>query len=135
MKTLTILILGIFTSNAFSQAERKHIRDGNGDYREGNYQQAELEYRKALEKDPSSYKADYNLGNALYKQKQYDAAAGRYSALAENETDHENLSRYYYNLGIPISKVRNTRKALKLIRWRCATTPAMWMQSIICRWP
>lgn len=117
MKTVIIVLLTILSVNAFTQDERKFVRKGNGLYNDGNYKQAEVEYRKALEKDPSSYKADYNLGNALYKQNQYDAAAGRYNSLIQNSqggrnvnshnqlqqdintTEPETLSKYYYNLG------------------------------------
>jgi Ca-activated chloride channel homolog len=99
MRFLIFILLLTLTMHVFAQNDRKYVRKGNSSYNDGNYQEAEVGYRKALERDPSSYKADYNLGNALYKQEQYDAAAGRYSALAEKETDHEKLSRYYYNLG------------------------------------
>ena len=99
MRSITLIGLTVIALNAYSQAERKYIREGNGEYKDGNYQQAEVEYRKALEKDPQSYPADFNLGNALYKQKQYDAAASKYSALAGNEHNKQKLSRYYYNLG------------------------------------
>jgi Ca-activated chloride channel homolog len=99
MRFLIFILLLPIARDVFPQADRKLVRKGNNSYNDGIYQQAEVDYRKALERDPSSYKADYNLGNALYKQKQYEAAAGRYRALAEKETDQEKLSRYYYNLG------------------------------------
>jgi Ca-activated chloride channel homolog len=99
MKLMVILIFAILATGAYSQADRSHIRQGNDKYEDGKYQDAEIEYRKALEKDPQSYRADYNLGNALYRQKQYDAAAIKYGSLTKNEKDRQNLNRYYYNLG------------------------------------
>jgi tetratricopeptide (TPR) repeat protein len=99
MKAIFLIIFVIVTLDTFAQVDRKYVRKGNGNYKEGNYQQAEVEYRKALEKNPQSFRADFNLGNALYKQKQYDAAAAKYVGLAEKENDQQRLNRYYYNLG------------------------------------
>lgn len=99
MKPILLILFTIFAIQAYSQAERRYIRKGNGEFDDGRYQQAEIEYRKALEKVPLSYKADYNLGNALYKQQQFDAAVTKYSALAEKGKSRKDLNRYYYNLG------------------------------------
>jgi len=99
MRSIVLIILATITLEVYPQADRKFVRKGNGDYKDGNFQQAEVEYRKALEKDPGSFRADYNLGNALYRQKQFDAAAARFTGLAENGKDKQKLNRYYYNLG------------------------------------
>jgi len=113
----------LFSLNAFSQAERKYIRQGNADYKDGNFQQSELDYRKALEEDPSSYKADYNLGNALYKQNQFDAAAGRYSALAEKGSDTKTLGRYYYNLGNTLFQSQKYRESIDAYKMALRNNP------------
>lgn len=99
MRSIVLILIAAASMDAYSQTDGKFVRKGNGDYKDGNFQQAEVEYRKALEKNPQSYKADYNLGNALYRQKQYDAAASRYAGLAEKGKDKKEISRYYYNLG------------------------------------
>ena len=99
MKSFIILIILFSGIRVDAQADKTYIRQGNNKFEEGAYQQAEIEYRKALEKDPGSYRADYNLGNALYKQQQYDAAVSKYTSLAKNEKDRQKLNRYFYNLG------------------------------------
>ena len=99
MKSYFFIILIITSFQVLSQADRKFIRSGNGEYKEGKFQEAEIEYRKALEKDSGSFKANYNLGNALYKQQQYDAAARKFEGLIQNREDPDELNRYYYNLG------------------------------------
>jgi Ca-activated chloride channel family protein len=99
MRSFVIILLSFIAGDGISQAERKFIRQGNRDYDEKNYQQAEIGFRKALEKAPGSVPADFNLGNALYRQKQYEPAAGKYAELAQKEKEKGTLSRYYYNLG------------------------------------
>jgi Ca-activated chloride channel homolog len=104
MKWILIVILSFIAFNGFTQAERKFIRRGNREYEDKKYQEAEIQYRKAFEKNSGSVAADFNLGNALYKQKQYEAAASRYAGLAEKQKKSEELNRQYYNLGNALYK-------------------------------
>lgn len=113
MRWMILLTMFLISAVVFAQPDRKCVRKGNNNYKEGNYQQAEVEYRKALEGNPASYKADFNLGNALYKQKQYDAAAGKYSGLAEKESDTQKLGRYYYNLGNALFEKKSYRESIE----------------------
>ncbi len=104
MKWVVVIILSLFTLNVYSQAERKFVRRGNRQYEDKKYQEAEIQYRKALEKSPGSVAADYNLGNSLYKQKQFDAAAQRYKELSGKQKDGQALNSDYYNLGNALYK-------------------------------
>jgi Ca-activated chloride channel family protein len=104
MKWVVVIILALFTLNVFSQAERKFVRRGNRQYEDKKYQEAEILYRKALEKSPGSVAADYNLGNSLYRQKQFDAAAQRYEELSAKQKDGQTLNSDYYNLGNALYK-------------------------------
>lgn len=82
-----------------AQEGNPQIREGNRAYREGDFRQSEISYRKALEKDPDSEKAGYNLANALYRQGQYGPAAEKLTELAGRETGNRDKSRFYHNLG------------------------------------
>jgi Ca-activated chloride channel family protein len=104
MKWVVVIILALFTLNVFSQAERKFVRRGNRQYENKKYQEAEIQYRKALEKSPGSIAADYNLGNSLYRQKQFDAAAQRYKELSGKQKDDQIQNSDYYNLGNALYK-------------------------------
>jgi tetratricopeptide (TPR) repeat protein len=54
------------------QSTRSLINDGNGLYEDGKYDEAEINYRKALEKEQGSLAGHFNLGNSLSKQKKFD---------------------------------------------------------------
>lgn len=103
-----IIIIIIALSISFpchaQTADRKYIRKGNKEYFNKKYEQAEVLYRKALEKNINSRKAEYNLANALYKQNNYDAAATKYKTLAENEKERNEKSKYFYNMGNALLK-------------------------------
>lgn len=100
MKRILIFItLLLIPAVFFAQKERKYIRSGNDKYMASSYNNAESDYLKALDTDSLSFAANYNLGNALYKQKKYDQALSKYS-YAQNLTDDPNqLTKAFSNLG------------------------------------
>ena len=55
-----------------AQSERKLVREGNNQYEEGNFSDAEVQYRKALTENPNYYKGKFNLGDAMYNQENYE---------------------------------------------------------------
>jgi len=113
MKYLMIILTLVAAEEVFSQPEQKYIRKGNGKYNEQQYNEAEVLYRKALEKNIKSRKAEYNLSNSLYKQEKYDASAAKYFGLAQEEKDHHELSRYYYNLGNSMFKANKLKESIE----------------------
>ena len=100
MKTI-ILIAVALTMSLTSQAqqERKLIRGGNTLFHKQDFEKAEVEYRKALDKEVDSYEAAFNLGDAMYKQKKYDEALQQFMSLTKDETNKERLGELYHNIG------------------------------------
>jgi len=97
-----LLLLGLFlfsSASLMGQAERKFIRQGNKEYKDEKFDESELLYRRALEKDKESYAGEFNLGDALYKQEKYEDAARNFKELTEDEEDPVKLSQLYHNLG------------------------------------
>lgn len=101
-RTLLIsIILTLFCgSTVFSQIAQKLIRKGNSSYNSGNYKDAEISYRKSLEKDSSNIKGNFNLGDAQYKQGSYTEAAKTFVKLLESSNlDKETKAKIYHNIG------------------------------------
>ena len=110
MKQLIILSLLITISvTVFAQNERKFVRNGNKLFMEAvndttqtdsvRYSNAETEYRKALNKKPTDLQWDYNLADAMYKQKRFEEAAGKFNDLGEKMETPEDKAKAYHNLG------------------------------------
>ena len=110
MKQLIITIFfTAFSIVAFGQNERKHVRSGNKLFYEAvqdttkidtvKFSNAETEYRKALNKKPNDLKWNFNLADAIYKQKRFDEAAGKFAELGEKMTTPEEKARAYHNMG------------------------------------
>ncbi len=112
MKQIFLIItLLISIIQAFSQKENRHIRAGNDDFFAKNYGNSEVCYQKALQINPDSYEAKFNLGDAFYKQKKYKEAIEEFSAIAKVENDKSKLAHLYYN--IANSELKQTEDFLK----------------------
>lgn len=94
---ISILLLSF--NNGFSQKDKQLIREGNKKYDNTKFDDAELSYRKAIENNPKSFDAAFNLGDALYRQGKYEEAANQFQALSNEDVDKETLSKVYHNLG------------------------------------
>jgi len=106
------LIIALFvTNNILGQHEKPYIRQGTEEYTAENYGNSEVSYQKALEKNPNSFEARFNLGDAFYKQQKYDEAVAEFKALADKTTDKQKLARIYHNIGN--SQLKQTEKNLK----------------------
>ncbi len=92
-----ILIVG--ASRMEAQTVRSSVQDGNRSYDKGKYNDAEVSYKKALEKDPKSHAGQFNLGDALYKQQRFDEAMREYNNSAVATKSADNKAASYYNLG------------------------------------
>ncbi len=95
---LTLFSVLVFIT-AGAQSERGEIRSGNAAFKKGNYQKAEIDYRRALEKNPNSIQAKYNLGNALYKLNNSPEAEKIISPLVDSTQDNGLKAKAFHNLG------------------------------------
>ena len=96
MKRYILILAGLLLAlTAVAQPDRRELRQGNRQFRKGEYRQADVSYRKALLKDSTSLAANYNLGNNLYRQQNYEEAA-KYMTTA---TSLALRSDSWYNLG------------------------------------
>ena len=86
-------------SVALAQADRKEVRAGNRQFKKGNWQNAGIEYRKAVVKDSSSFAASYNLAGALYREGNFEEAGKSMERLKDVAPASANSADYYYNLG------------------------------------
>lgn len=100
MKIFIALVMTIAAMGASAQNPKGKVRDGNREYKKERFDKAEIEYRKAIEIDSTYYKSHYNLGNTLYRNKNYPEAARQFkTALESNIPDSLQRSRTLHNLG------------------------------------
>ncbi len=100
---LIILLLNI-SSVAFSQNNKDIVAKGNEWYKKGDFQQAIDQYKKAAEIDPSDSVAPYNLGNALRRLNQLEAAEKAYLQAAKVAKEKNGKSKSTYNDGVALTR-------------------------------
>lgn len=95
-----ILLMSVFTLSVAAQKESADVRTGNKLYKAEKYTDAEVAYRKGLQKNQKSFEAQYNLGNALFKQSKYADALEHYNnALALQPTEKNKIAAAFHNTG------------------------------------
>ena len=110
MKRIVLFILAIVLSFAASaQKERKFVREGNKLFAEGlkdtakldtiTFGKAEIAYRRALQIKPQDFHWNFNLADAIYKQKKAEEAAVEFERLAEQTDIPMEKSAVLHNLG------------------------------------
>lgn len=82
-----------------AQQEKREVRSGNRAFRSKNYNEAEIDYRKGLVKDSTSFISAYDLASSLYMQKDYENAARTLDKVADQLPQSEYASRWYFNKG------------------------------------
>ena len=97
---ITFLFL-LSTGCAFAQkTERDYLRSGNKLYNDSLFIKAEVDYRKALELNPKSTDAMFNLGNSLLMQQKAKEAMEQFESASKIEKDKEKLAQIYHNMGV-----------------------------------
>ena len=112
--SLMLILLGI-SSLLFAQKEAPDIRHGNRDYNKDNFAEAEVDYRRGLEKNNQSYEAHYNLGDALFRQNKYPEAAEEFIKAAQvidPKKDKQKAAKTYHNLGNSLFAQQQYDKAI-----------------------
>ncbi len=112
MRTIILITISLISLSVFGQTERKYIRSGNKLYDEKKYTDAELSYRKALDKKPNSFESSFNIGNSLYKEGKFPEAANQFSNLTDATNDKDKLAKVYHNLGNSYVKAKKLQEGI-----------------------
>ena len=99
-RTTTLIIAFVVASASFAQNDRRYITQGNKLFRSGQFDKAEVAYRKAIEKNPRNPQAHYNLGNSLMAQKKDSAAVQSFQKSTELETSKIRKAMAFHNMGV-----------------------------------
>ena len=95
-----LVLIGVGVESAWAQRypERRVLRSGNKLYEKKQYAEAETQYRKAQDMNPT-YEGLFNLADVLYKQKRYEEALNILKQIARDDVAGMHAPDAYYNLG------------------------------------
>ena len=112
MKNILIILFFLMSFNSFAQNKKSFLRDGNKLYADSSYNEAEMQYRKSLEKDQDYFNASFNLADAVYKQERYEESSALFDALKDNAPTETDLAKVYHNLGNSLVKEQKLEEAI-----------------------
>ena len=112
MKIILFILAILIGIPMFAQQKQSLLREGTKLYSDSSYSQAEIKYRKALEKDQDYFKSSFNLADAVYKQERYEEASSLFNALKDNASSKDDLAKVYHNLGNSLAKENKYEKAI-----------------------
>ncbi len=113
MKNILIILSFLMSFNSFAQNKKSFLRDGNKLYADSSYNEAEMQYRKSLEKDQDYFNASFNLADAVYKQERYEESSALFDALKDNAPTETDLAKVYHNLGNSLVKEQKLEEAIE----------------------
>ncbi len=108
--SVAFLLISFVTSSYGAGDFTKHYNKGIELYKQGKYDQAGREFKKAIELKPNDVYALYGLGNTYYCKAKYDDAVKIYSKAININPDY---AKVHYSLSLAYSKLGMTREAEK----------------------
>jgi Ca-activated chloride channel family protein len=118
---LAILMQGMLL---YAQQEKSLVKKGNDLYRQKKYKEAEVDYRKALDKKSQNLEGNFNLGDALYKQKQFDKAGEQFTKLAASNNNKQVAATAYHNLGNSLLENKKLEESIDAYKKSLLNNPA-----------
>lgn len=113
---LVTCFLSFLSTQLYGQSDRKFIRQGNREFKNEKFSEAEIYYRRALSNNKESEKAVFNAGDALYKQDKFEDAGNHFMEHYQMSEDNKKKAESMYNLGNSLlmnEKVKESIEAYK----------------------
>lgn len=124
-KTVYLLMMSLLTISVMAQKESDDVRRGNKLYKSSKFTEAEIAYRKGLIKNQKSFEANYNLGNALFRQKKYKEALEQYNnANALQPKDKAKIAAAFHNAGNSLLVDKKVEESIKAYESALKNNPA-----------
>ena len=123
-KVAAVAVLLLVAVGVQAQSDRQLIRQGNKQYRKGNVAEAEVSYRKAVERNERNPQANDNLGNSLMAQRKDSLAITQLEKAAKLETNPLRRAQAYHNMGVICQQHRMFGEAIEAYKEALRNNPA-----------
>lgn len=112
-RILLVLYSLVFVMQVSAQVSSDvHTHRGNQSFEKGDFDDASYHYLKTLQGKSEDFRAQYNLGNTLYKKNQYSDAVSTYQKALKNAKTKEQKTATLYNLGNAYFKNKQQKEAV-----------------------
>jgi tetratricopeptide (TPR) repeat protein len=121
---ITIILFLTISCGMAAQNERQAIRQGIKAYEQGEFSEAEVQFRKAGDLDATSFEADFNTGAALYGQEKFQETVKQYESLVQQSSDPEELSKVWHNMGNSLLEASQYQASIEAYKNSLRLNPA-----------
>lgn len=118
-----LLVASVGQVLAQQKTDRDYLRSGNKLYNDSLFIKAEVDYRKALELNPKSTDAMFNLANALLMQQKAKEAMEQYESVSKIEKDKEKLAQIYHNMGVILQSSKQLPQCIEAYKESLRNNP------------
>ena len=122
-----VIILFVMMCSAFSanaQTDRQFIRSGNKYYRAEQFDKAEIEYKKALERNANNPEALYNMGCAKMMQSNDSVALDFFGKAAGFQKDKKRKAQVFHNAGVIQQNHQDYANAIEMYKESLRNDPS-----------
>ena len=125
MRNIVFIICILFICfHGFAQKDVKLLRKGNNLYEQGKFKDAELNYRKALEINKESEKGKFNLGTAVYQEKNFNESNKIYEELSGKQLDKPTKAKVWHNFGNSLLESKQYEQSIAAYKNALLNNPA-----------
>ena len=118
-----LLCVGAGQTLAQDKTDRDYLRSGNKLFNDSLFIKAEVDYRKALDINPKSTDAMFNLGNALLMQQKVKEAMEQYESVSKVEKDKSKLAEIYHNMGVILQSAKQYPQCIEAYKESLRNNP------------
>lgn len=113
----------IAAGSVYGQSLRGHVNKGVEQYDDKKYAEAEVNFKKGLETVPNNFQAEFNLGDAYFRQQRYDEAVKAFQQSVV-KTDDKNLkAKAFHNIGNSHLKAQKLKESVEAYKQSLKLNP------------
>lgn len=123
LKVISLLMLPLAIFAQDNPEANDIVTKGNKLYEEGNFGEAEVNYREAQTQGADPFISGFNLGDALFKQERYEEAAAAFQSLPNLTDDKAKKAAAYHNLGNAFLKAQKFQESVDAYKQSLRNNP------------
>ena len=125
MRKFILLIATSFCFHAmYAQDENAPIAKGNKAYQAQEFDKAATEYKNALQVNPGSTIARFNLGNALFRANNHAEAEKAFDETIERNHSPQLTASSWYNKGVVLTNQKKLEESIKAYKQALRVNPS-----------
>ncbi len=107
------ILLIAFNTTLNAQSTRSLVNEGVDLYKKGKMNDAEVNFKKGVSKSPKNLQANFNLGDAYYKNKRFKEAINAFNKALLTSKDKIFKSKVYHNIGNSYLKQKKLKESIE----------------------